>query len=475
MSKNLSRDEQIRKDAADLHRWGYVQQLFRDMGGFSNFAISFSIISVITGAATLYGHGITWGGPMVYGWGWPIVTFFTLFVVASMAEIASAYPTAGAMYHWASVLGGPDWGWFTAWFNFIGQVAVLAGVDYGIALFLAPLLGLPETQTSLLSLYAIVLVSHGLFNHYGIRIVAWLNDFSVVYHILGTLLLIGALLWFAPLKPVSFAFKTVWTASPHPFWWAFLVGLLQPQWTLTGYDASAHTTEETVDPKRNAPWGMFLAVLISGVIGFLMNLVTTLAIQDLSLTTSSANPYLYIFETALGEMFGRIILWMVLGAMWFCGLSALTSSARMLFAFSRDRGLPGWRFLSQISVAHKTPAQATWVLVVLAFLIAIYSKSYSAIVSISVIGLYISYILPVILGFKARLRGKWRDRGPWHLGRWSLVINGVAIAWVGFISVLFVVPPNELAGYTFAGLLLLLTLYYFVWTRKHFKGPKQSS
>ncbi|MBI2501116.1 MAG: amino acid permease [Deltaproteobacteria bacterium] len=434
MSKNLSRDEQIRKDAADLHRWGYVQQLFRDMGGFSNFAISFSIISVITGAATLYGHGITWGGPMVYGWGWPIVTFFTLFVVASMAEIASAYPTAGAMYHWASVLGGPGWGWFTAWFNFIGQVAVLAGVDYGIALFLAPLLGLPETQTSLLSLYAIVLVSHGLFNHYGIRIVAWLNDFSVVYHILGTLLLIGALLWFAPL-----------------------------------------TTEETVDPKRNAPWGMFLAVLISGVIGFLMNLVTTLAIQDLSLTTSSANPYLYIFETALGELFGRIILWMVLGAMWFCGLSALTSSARMLFAFSRDRGLPGWRFLSQISVAHKTPAQATWVLVVLAFLIAIYSKSYSAIVSISVIGLYISYILPVILGFKARLRGKWRDRGPWHLGRWSLVINGVAIAWVGFISVLFVVPPNELAGYTFAGLLLLLTLYYFVWTRKHFKGPKQSS
>ncbi len=468
---DLSREDQIKKDSQELGRWGYAQQLFRDMGGFSNFAISFSIISIITGAATLYGHGIIYGGPMVYGWGWPIVTFFTLLVVSSMAEIASAFPTAGAMYHWSSVLGGPGWGWFTAWFNFIGQIAVLAGVDYGIALFVVPLLGLPETQTNFLIVYALTLLSHGIFNHYGIRVVAWLNDFSVVYHVLGTVVLVGALLLLAPLKPISFVFKTHWSASSYPFWWAFLIGLLQPQWTLTGYDASAHITEETLDPKRNAPWGMFLAVLISGIIGFIMNLVTTLAIQDLPATAAASNPYLYIFNTALGGLSGTLILWMVSGAMWFCGLSALTSSARMLFAFSRDKGMPGWRALSRISPAHKTPATATWVLVIFAFVTAVYSKTYSAIVSIGVIGLYVSYILPVILGLRARLRGKWKTFGPWNLGRWGMAVNAIAILWVGLISVLFVVPPNQIAGYTFAGLLALLIIYYFAWARKNFKGP----
>ncbi|MBI2069683.1 MAG: amino acid permease [Elusimicrobia bacterium] len=441
------------------------------MGGFSNFAISFSIISIITGAATMYGHGISYGGPMVYGWGWPIVTIFTLFVASSMAEIASAYPTAGAMYHWSSALGGPGWGWFTAWFNFAGQVAILAGIDYGIALFAVPLLGLPQTQTVFLTVYALVLISHGVFNHYGIRIVAWLNDFSVVYHIVGSAVLVGALLLFAPMKPVSFAFKETWTASSYPFWWAFLVGLLQPQWTLTGYDASAHITEETVDPRRNAPWGMFLAVLISGIVGFILNLVTTLAIGDLPATAKAENPYLYIFTNALGGWTANAILWMVLGAMWFCGLSSLTSSARMLFAFARDKGIPGWRRLATISPSHKTPAVATWVLVALAFAIAIYSKTYTAIVSMSVIGLYVSYVMPVFLGLRARLNGRWKNFGPWNLGRWGAPVNIVALLWVCFVSILFIAPPNQLAGYSFAGVLAALVIYYFAWAKKHFKGP----
>lgn len=466
-----SRKEQIKEDEKELKRLGYVQQLLRDMGGFSNFALSFSIISVITGAATAYGHGLIYGGPMTYGWGWPIVTFFTLLVACSMAEIASAFPTAGAMYHWAAFLGGPGWGWFTAWFNFIGQIAILAGIDYGIALFAVPLLGWQPTQTHYLTVYAIVLVSHGIFNHFGIRIVAWLNDFSVFYQIAGTAVLIGALLCLAPLQPLSFAFKNSWTASEYPFWWAFLVGLLQPQWTLTGYDASAHITEETVDPKRNAPWGMFLAVLISGIVGFAMNLVTTLAIQDLSATAKAENPYLYIFQTALGGFSSDLVLWMALGAMWFCGLSALTSAARMVFAFSRDRGMPGWKHWGTISAKYRSPAAATWLLVALAFAVALYSKTYSAIVSISVIGLYVSYIIPVILGLIARKQGQWKEFGPWTLGSWGPWVNTIAIVWVAFICILFVAPPNQVAGYSFTGAAAALVLYYFLWAKENFKGP----
>src|SRR5881296_1896969 len=139
-------------DKKALHRFGYAQQLLRDMGGFSNFAISFSIISILTGAVTLYGTGLNAGGPMVMGIGWPLVTIFVLFIAASMAELASAIPTSGALYHWASLLGGPTWGWLTAWLNLIGLIAAIAGIDYGCAQFMVPLLGLPETSTNFMLL-----------------------------------------------------------------------------------------------------------------------------------------------------------------------------------------------------------------------------------------------------------------------------------------------------------------------------------
>src|SRR5262249_13954295 len=127
-------------DALELSALGYAQELFRTMGGFSNFALSFSIISIMTGAVTLYSHGLVMGGPAEMAFGWPLVSVFTLAVALSMAELASSIPTSGAMYHWACRLGGTGWGWFTAWFNIIGQLATLAGIDYGCALFVTPLL-----------------------------------------------------------------------------------------------------------------------------------------------------------------------------------------------------------------------------------------------------------------------------------------------------------------------------------------------
>src|SRR6516162_11954120 len=156
------RERQREKDAHQLRRLGYVQQLLREMGGFSNFALSFSIISILTGAVTLYGYGLQQGGPLVMSLGWPLVTVMTLPVAASLAQLASAYPTAGALYHWSSIFGGPGWGFFTAWLNTIGQVAITAGVDYGLAIFLAPMIGLPADRAHLLSLYAVILFSHAV-------------------------------------------------------------------------------------------------------------------------------------------------------------------------------------------------------------------------------------------------------------------------------------------------------------------------
>src|SRR5437763_14403088 len=127
------RSAQIARDAEELGRLGYAQQLLREMGGFSNFALSFSVISVLTGAVTLYGHGLRFGGPLVMSLGWPLAALFTLAVAASLAQLASAWPTAGALYHWSAILGGRGLGFFTAWLNTIGQFAITAALDYGPA------------------------------------------------------------------------------------------------------------------------------------------------------------------------------------------------------------------------------------------------------------------------------------------------------------------------------------------------------
>jgi len=448
------------RDAEQLRRMGYAQQLLRDMGGFANFALSFSIISVLTGAVTLYGHGLKYGGPLQMLVGWPLVTLLTLAIAASLAELASAYPTAGALYHWSAILGGRGPGWLTAWLNTIGQFAITAGIDYGLAKFIAEMFGW-EGRTPILRLFSAILLTHGVLNHLGVRLVARLNDLSVWVHIAGVAVLIGVLALFAPHQPARFLIKRNGGA------YEFGVGLLLACWTFTGYDASAHVSEETHDPSRNAPWGMVLAVAVSGVAGYAMLLAVTLGIGDLQAALAADNPFIFVLRGGLGPVLGNALVCVALAAMWFCGLSSVTSNSRMLFAFARDGGLPFSRQIASVSSRFRSPQVAVWVSAGMAFLVALWSDAYEAITALSTIALYASYGLPVLFG----LRAPGRLRGPWTLGSWSRAINFLALVWIAVCLVLFVLPPNQLVGYTFAGCLLALTLYWFLWMRGRFKGP----
>jgi amino acid transporter len=456
------------RDAEQLRRLGYAQQLLRDMGGFANFALSFSIISVLTGAVTLYGHGLRFGGPVEMALGWPLVSLLTLPVAASLAQLASSYPTAGALYHWASILGGRGAGFFTAWLNCIGQFAITAGIDYGLSQFIVALLGLPPERT--IAVYAFVLVSHAILNHLGVRLVARLNDLSAWVHIAGVAVLVGAVALFAPRKPMTFLL-TPFTDGPRPYWLGFLLGLLQAGWTFTGFDASAHVSEETHDPTRNAAWGIFLSVAVSGVVGWILLLAVTLAIGDLRATAAAENPFIFILRTALGSAAGGALVWVAMVAMWFCGLSSITSNSRMLFAFARDGGLPFSRQLAAVSPKYRSPHVAVWVSAAAAFAVAGWAKAYSAMTALSTIALYASYAIPIWAGLRARRNGRWTSFGPWTLGRWSTAVNLAALVWVCVLTVLFVLPPNEVAGYTFAAALILIVAYWFVWMRQRFKGP----
>src|SRR3954449_404817 len=124
-------------DVQTLHKLGYAQELARVLGGFSNFAISLSIICILAGGLTSFHVGFCSVGGAAIGLGWPLVCLFSLFVAAAMGQVASAFPTAGGLYHWAAILGGRGWGWATAWFNLAGLVTVLTSIDAGAIDFVA--------------------------------------------------------------------------------------------------------------------------------------------------------------------------------------------------------------------------------------------------------------------------------------------------------------------------------------------------
>jgi len=465
-------------DARELNALGYAQELFRTMGGFSNFAISFSIISILTGAVTLYSHGLVMGGPAEMAFGWPLVSVFTLAVALSMAELASSLPTSGAVYHWASRIGGAGWGWFTAWFNIVGQLTALAGIDYGCALFVTPLVDLvrmkPDatyvtTDTShVMIVYTVVLLSHALINHFGIRLVARLNDLSVAVHIVGVIAIVGSVMLFAPKQPIGFFFERVTSNTQGwPYWWAFVVGLLQAQWTFTGYDASASVSEETVDPRRRVPWGIVMAVVVSSVIGYLLLAALTLAIKDIPSVLSARDAggheipaVIAILTAALGERAGGLVTALAAMAMWFCGLSAVTWTSRVIYAFARDGGMPASQLFRRVSATHHTPAPAIWLSVAVALAATISQGAYCVVTSISVIGLYLAYIAPVYLAWRARGSAVEVPRGPWHLGRFGAPINVIAMAWVFFITIILAIPDDVRAGKTMVGLTAALGAWH---------------
>ena len=284
------------EDERTLHRLGYAQVLYREMGGFSNFAISFTIISILAGCLTSYFIGFNDGGPVAVVWGWLLVGGFVTLIALGMAEIASSMPTAGALYYWASKLGSPAWGWFTGWFNLIGQIGVTAAIDYGAAIFWTALMNLffpsvgTDTHTVFIT-FSAIMAAHLLLNLLGIRILAAINSISAWWHMVGVTVIV-LVLAFVPdhHQSVSFVFTKTLNASGFSgsnfstpvFWFVFGIGLLMAQYTYTGYDASAHMSEETQSASRAAAWGVVMSVVMSVIFGFILLVAVTFAVPDVS-------------------------------------------------------------------------------------------------------------------------------------------------------------------------------------------------
>ena len=484
-------------DEQRLHELGYAQELRRRMSGFSNFAVSFTIISVLSGCLTLYYFGMEEGGPAIIVWGWPIVGIMTLLVGLSMAEVCSSFPTAGGLYYWSAKLArtnGAAWSWFTGWFNFLGQVAVTAGIDFGAALFINFLFSLwfnfsVTTHWHTILIYAVVLFVHGLMNQFGIRLVALLNNVSVWWHIAGVLIIVGAVTFGLKAGAHHASPKFVFTdlenlSGLHIGWWYILpVGLLMAQYTFTGYDASAHMTEETHNASRSGPRGIVMSILISLIAGWVLLIGITFAIQKANYTAEATAVVApgQIWIDSIGRTGAELLLLVAIGAQLFCGMSSVTANSRMIYAFSRDGALPGSAFWHRVNKRTRTPTNAIWLAAGGALILGLpyiwNTAAYAAVTSIATIGLYIAYVTPTFL----RLRqGDSFKRGPWHLGRWTYLIGWTAVVWVVFITILFMLPqfgPINRTTFNYAVVAVVVVIgyagiYWLVSARKWFTGPR---
>ncbi len=483
--------EQLEKDSELLRKLGYHQELKRAMSGFSNFAISFTIISILSGCLTLFSFGLSSSGTTAASIGWPIVSILVMSVALGMAEISSAYPTAGGLYYWASKLGGAGWGWFTAWFNLIGQVAVTAGIDYGLAQFVDALLnqfvpGVPATGQSgavtTLSIFAVILLIQAVVNFMGVNVISLLNSVSAWWHVLGVIFIVGALSFFAPLHshPLQFAYGTFHTSSGFPGWYGFLLGFLLAQYTFTGYDASAHVSEETMNASQSAPRGIILSVAVSAVAGYVLLMGLVAAMPDLTKTMGATNPVLYILTTRMGVSVGTSLFLIAIVAQFFCGTASITSNSRMIYAFARDNGLPSSHLWHKINRETHVPVNAIWLAISLAFMLALpalfSTVIYAAVTSIATIGLYVAYVIPVFL---RRIHPDRFTPGVFQLGRWSSLVGWIAVGWTVLICILFMLPttrPINLTDFNFTPLVLLIAFallvpWYLISVRHWFKGP----
>jgi amino acid transporter len=511
--EGLSDVDQVKRDEERLHELGYRQELARSWSAFTNFAISFTIISVLAGTFTTFGFAWSNGGPIAASIGWPVLCAFVLMVAFSMAELTSKYPTAGGPYWWAHDLGGKGWSWMTGWFNIVGLIGIVSSVAYGAAFFLYSLLNLyglnfivnfGDTKHVLAEtwlLFILIMILYTVVNIFADRVLALMNNISVGWHLLGVAIIIGILI-FVPdhHQNASFVFghrinnngAFGGSTSALGFWFLVLpVGFLLTMYTQTGYDASAHTAEETVGAAKGAAQGVWRSVFWSALIGWLVLLAFLFAATDEAGVTDAGGSSLSIFTTSMANHLwaAKMVILIATVGQLFCGAAGLTSASRTWYAFSRDRAIPGWAIFRRVN-RDRVPFNGVIAVSVFSVIIAIpalFGKNdipfaFYALTGICTVGLYLAYILPVYLRLR---KGDEFEPGPWNLGGRYKLVNMLAIIFV--ILVVFSLdlpytpaglPWNDgfdasLINYTPLAIILplLFGVWYLVSAKNKYQGP----
>jgi len=406
---------QLLQDKHDLHRFGLAQQLRRRLGGISSFGLSFNAMALIGSAAFLFGPAIEEGGPSVIGFGMPILALMALALSASLAELSSATPTAGGIYHAASTLGGRSWGWRTGWLHASGHLAMLALLNFACAAlldgFLSVRIGYETSDLTFCCVVVVVTAAQGAINHLGSRILRKLQAGGVMLQIGIALLIITGLAWlvwpggYSPI--LMYQFQTAqWNGTVQTG--SFISGTMLLLKLFIGMDGAGQGAEETIDPRIRVPWSIFLSTAYTFIIGFVL---LTFMLLTVSLSGVSSTLGTFVQSAAAAGWGGSsVIVALIIISLWSSGLQTMTVCSRTVFSLARDAAIPWSKRWSIVSERHQTPISAVWLCAIISFLlliVAYFSYRNAAMIfllTFAIFCLHFSYAIPI--AWKIKLGNK---------------------------------------------------------------------
>ncbi|MFP3579576.1 APC family permease [Arthrobacter sp. fls2-241-R2A-200] len=448
-----------------MDQFGYAQTLDRSIGKFASFAAGVSYISILTGVFQLFYFGFAMAGP-AYAWSWPIVFVGQLMVALCFAELAGRYPVAGSVYNWAKRLSSGTFAWLAGWLLLISSIVALGSVALALQLTLPQIwsgfqiigdgTGPEDFALNGVLLASIMIGISTLINAFGVKLMTKINSVGVFVELVAAVLLTLALAWHIVRGPgVLFETKGFGAGHPLGFFGVFIIGAMASGYVMYGFDTASSLGEETKDPKRTAPKAILRAVTASFVLGGLILLTGLLSAPNLNdpKIASADGGLQYLVLSVLGGPFGKAFLLCIVVAVVVCTLAVHAAAIRMMFAMARDNNLPFSRHLGKVHPVRKTPTVAAVVIGIIAVVPLIVNVSQPAIFtilsSISIVLIYLSYLLVTVPMLRRRLAKKWPlpndgTEAGFSLGKWGLPVNILAVLWGAAMTLNLIWPRPEI-------------------------------
>lgn len=486
-------------DEAVLAKLGYKQELRREFTPLEVSGLAFSYTGVLPGIASVLFYAIPNGGPVAMVWGWAVAGPFIMCIGLAMAELASAAPTSGGLYYWTYSLASPRCRNFLSWIvgysNTIQTITGVASVNWACAIQIAAAISIASNQTylttneQLYGIYTALILSHAVLVSLGTKVLARLQRLYTFVNLCLCFTIIIALPIATPLKDrnsASFALGSFINLAGWPSGFAFILSFTAPLYSIGGYDASVHMSEEASNAATAIPWAIISSIALSVVLGWGINISLAFCMgTDLRgvLNSPIGQPMAQILYTSLGQKGGLALWCLIISMLYIVTSNSLLVGSRQTFAFARDGALPFSRYLYRINGYTKTPVNTVWFdtacVLVIGLLAFVSTAAINAVFTIGLTASYVSYITPITTRFAFKNDFK---PGPFHLGKLSLPVAVIAVSSMVFMIIVFFFPSTpqttvQEMNYTvvvLGGYMALAIFWYYcpVYGGVHwFKGP----
>ena len=457
----MSMSDQASRDAADLEKFGYKQELRRELHTFSSFAVAFSYISPSTGIFTLFFLGMAAVGAFLF-WTWPIVALMQFVVALNFAELSSHFPIAGSVYQWSKYLAGRGYAWFTGWFYVIAGILTVASVVATLPLALFPMLNTMfgwnltadfstggHLDQAIAALITLALIT--ILNIYGVKVVAIVNNTGVFFEILGMVILAIVIALLHNNQGVGVIFDADKSGSIFGFpgfeFSLFLVAMFMSLYVIYGFDTASTLAEETHNPRQEAPKAVLASVAGAFVIGAIFLWGILIAVPDMGEAVAGFFGPTTIITSVASETFQVIYLFVVVASIFVCCMAVETSTIRLAFGMARDDQLPFSKTMARVSPRLHTPVATCVIIGLLAAVPFIQFAGASTIAVGATASIYFSYLLGNLAFMRARMRGWPKTKAPFSLGGWGKAVNLVAIVWGALMLWNFLTPSSATSAF----------------------------